>query len=131
MKTSYALLSIFLDGVPIPENAPPKLSLTETVNIWDIKEEPNLFDYPSCRRKVSSNDLLSLSSADELKALLNMLDDCKQIIVTMDYKSRSTAARRLYAKRVLQAITLLSENNPNTVFLLADDESTLQKTSNR
>lgn len=121
MKSTYKLLSIFLDNQNLPMPAPRLIALSEVPECAEISEDYNLLDLPVCRRKISGLKLLSAMSVTETSSLVNIFLDCKEIIVILDYSSVSRIACALYLKRVLQAISYLSQGHPEIVFVLAGD----------
>lgn len=121
MKSTYELLSIFLDNQNLPNPTPRLIALSEVPECAEIGEDYNLLDLPVCRRKISGLKLLSAMSVKEASSLINTFLDCKEIIVLLDYSSVSRIACALYLKRVLQAITYLSQGHPEIAFVLAGD----------
>lgn len=121
MKSTYELLSIFLDNRDLPKPVPQLIALSEVPECADVGEDYNLFDLPVCRRTVSSMRLLSAMSAAEASSLADTISGCREIIVLLDYNSASRIACSLYIKRVLQAITILSEGHPELTVILAGD----------
>ncbi len=130
MKSSYHLLGIYLDRVPLPEKKPEIIDLQNLCYVWDICEDYNLFDYPVCRRKISGSQLLSANTLTDYENHLNLIKECKELIVTPEYRSRSRVACRLYVKRMLQALYLLLEHHPYLAVIIAvDDESIIEEIS--
>ena len=126
MKSTYDLLGIHLDGVALPSDLPEIVSTCETAYLLDLRNDRSLFDYPICKRRISGNVLLSLSTFDDVDSWLENIDACKEIIVTLDYNSRSKTAVQLYRTRVLQAISALSAKYPTIAFSIAVNENECQ-----
>lgn len=122
MKSTYELLSIFLDRQPLPLLPLRIINLSEVPECSEIGEEYNLFDLPVCKRKISGLKLLSMTSASETTSLVSRLVDCKEIFIVLDYNSTSSVACKLFLKRVLQAATfLISEHLEIDIVLVGSD----------
>jgi len=118
MKSTYELLSIFLDGQALPMCPPQLISISEVPECSEIGEEYNLLDLPVCRRKISGLKLLSMASEDETTAHVSSLVNCKEILVLLDYSSTSSVPYKLFLKRILQAATFLIRDHPAIAIIL-------------
>lgn len=131
MKSSYELLSIFLDKQPLPSQLPKIVDQSEVPQCADIEDDYNLFDLPICRRKISGLKLLSAVSPENIMDFVGKLVDCQEIYIILDYHSVSTIACQLFMKRILQAMYLLMCKYPKTNFVLVSDEQELTNVLNR
>ena len=113
MKSTYKLLSIYLDGKPLPTKIPKTSNDTNVSEYYEFDEEINIFDFPICRRKVSGLKLLSFKSEDDVLEPLKLLPNCQELMVVLDYNSTGNAAYKLYLKRVLQSVYLIMKKYPN------------------
>ena len=121
MKSTYDLLSIFLDNQDLPKPAPKLIPLFEVPECAELGDDYNFLDLPFCRRKISGLKLLSSISAADTTSFVDTFLDCKEIIISLDYSSASRISCALYLKRVLQAISCLSQSQPDIVIMLAGD----------
>ena len=121
------MLSIYLDGKPLPSVQPQVEDFSKIPFCLEIDDEYSLVDLPYCRRKISGMKLLSYLKEDSLISLPDKLNDCKEIIIIMDYYSDSVIAKKLFLKRVLQAVDQISQIHSELIFILAGDETIWKK----
>jgi hypothetical protein len=112
MKSTYTLLSIYLDNKPLLRNGFKIESSKNYISIPDIFDEYTLFDYPKCRRKVSGKFLLSTNNFSEIENCLNKLLVCHELIIMFDQNPVSLVVSQLFAKRVLQVAEMIKEQFP-------------------
>lgn len=119
MKSTYKLLSIYLDKQSLPSSSP----VIQDVSLWsecaDLREDSSVFDFPICKRKVSGKFLLSEDIFLPIQNFINRLLVCHEIIIVWDYESNSLVANLLFAKRLLQLSEILRANNPGIRFMHA------------
>lgn len=121
MKSTYRLLSIYLDQTPLPVNPPIIVDMSKLDSIQDITQEYNLFDLECYERRVSGSDLLSYQGLTGITNIIDCQPWCAQIYIILDYVSRADVATALYSRRVLQTIRMLQEQYPQIEFMLAAD----------
>jgi hypothetical protein len=112
MKSTYRLLSIYLDNKPLIRTDTQIENTGNDCTVPDLAEEYSLFDYPRCRRKVSGKFLLSTNDFSEVKRDIAKLPICHQLFVILDQDPVSPIVGRLFAKRVLQAAELIKDRFP-------------------
>lgn len=81
MKSTYELLSIYLDRQPLPKKIPEIICEYQMPLCSEIEDEYNLYDLPVCFRKISGLKLLSFQSISIALSLINKLVNCKKIYV--------------------------------------------------
>ena len=113
MKSTYKLLNIYLDGQPLPVQAPKIFDAADVSECCELEEEMNIFDFPVCRRRISGMKLLSYQSEANIINLIDMLPDCKELVIMLDYNSTAQAANTLFLKRVLQTALLIMKKYPD------------------
>jgi hypothetical protein len=119
MKSTYRLLSIYLDNKPIHRTGSHIENAVNYCAVSDIAEEYSLFDYPKCCRKVSGKFLLSTNDFSEIECYLNKLPVCHQLFVILDQDPISPIVGQLFAKRVLQATELIKNRFPGIALTIA------------
>ena len=127
MKSSYKLLNIYLDGQPIPTCMPCFADWDDTRAYAEVEESYTLFDIPVCRRKLSGMKLLSYRSGEEIVQVIANLPADAELAVILDYQSVSASACRLYIRRILQTIYLISKQCPHLKILLVGECAVREK----
>ena len=92
MKSTYKLLSIQLDGLPLP-SCPPKI-------IFSI-------------RRVNCSSLLKTNSFSEIDAVVSKVPECTKLILVADECWYAKVMNELYIRRVLQVYAYLDKKCPN------------------
>lgn len=121
MKSTYRLLSIYLDRAPLPDHPPNIADLSKLDSVQDISQEYNLFDLECYQRRVSGSGLLSYTGYPAVAAVLDQQPWCERIYVVLDYVARATVATTLYMRRVLQLVRMLQGQYPQIEFTFAAD----------
>lgn len=119
MKSTYRLLSIYLDRTPLPVNPPIIVDMSKLDPIQDISQEYNLFDLKCYQRRASGSVLLSYTGGPAVANILDQQPWCERIYVVLDYWSRASVATMLYMRRVMQLVRILQEQYPQIEFMLA------------
>ncbi len=122
MKSTYKILSVQLDGVPVAKNVPLKMWSPEEKRLFCIDREYNLFDYPHCCRFINGSMLLS-EDIEMIAGMIERLDVLEEAIVKIDYYSPLVTVNRLFLKRILQAIELLKRRHSHVIFTIAAKEA--------
>lgn len=113
MKSTYKLLSIQLDGLPLP-SCPPKIIFSLDLNsIEDLNTSFNLFDYDHCIRRVNCSSLLKTNSFSEIDAVVSKVPECTKLILVADECWYAKVMNELYIRRVLQVYAYLDKKCPN------------------
>lgn len=126
MKSTYKILSVNLDGLPLAKNIAVKALSSNEALLFGIDADYNLFDYPHCRRAISVSALLS----DDLSMLshnIEQLQILEELIVKIDYISPLAVTNRFFIKRILQAIGQLQKWHPEINFVLVAECNELNK----
>lgn len=122
MKSTYRLLSIHLDRMPMPERIPDLVDLAKLDHIQAVSVEYNLFDLKGIRRYVKGSELLSSSGSQGIVNILDRIPWCESLYIMLDYTSRGAAAVALYVRRVLQAVRMLQDRFPQIEIALASEQ---------
>lgn len=126
MKSTYRLLSVFLDRRSLPDIAPAIVDATEYDEIDDICSERTLLDYPVCIRKTSALFLLGQQSFKQIEMMIERIDCRMTLVALLDYHVNSTAANQLFIKRTLQMTELIVKRFPQAAVVLAAPASELK-----
>jgi hypothetical protein len=118
MKSTYNLLSIYLDHKPVLDTNLHIENNSEFCTISDLSEEYSLFDYPVCCRKVSGKFLLSTNNFSEIECYLNKLPVCHRLFIILDQEPISIVVGQLFAKRILQVAEMIKKRLPSTVLTI-------------
>ena len=127
MKSTYKLLTIYLDGKPIPPVAPKVADAEILSDVPDIGKEPSLLDYVDGARTVSGRWMMQQSRAETIIMQLNKLLHYRKLYCLMDYYSASKIANRLFTKRMLQLLFMLQVKNPDRTICLASTTDRLDQ----
>lgn len=127
MKSTYRLLSIYLDRTPLPTNPPLIVDMSKLDPIQDIAQEYNLFDLESYQRRVSGSELLSCMGFHAVTRIVDAHPWCERICIVLDYTSRASVAVILYVRRILQLVRMLQERYPQIEFMLATDSELIRE----
>lgn len=126
LKSTYKILSSKLDGKPLAKNVSVKAWSPDYENLFSVDAEPNLFDFPHCRRVLLGSKLLT-DNLSVISHQMDMLDNIEELIIEIDYYSPLTIINRLFLKRVFQAIGQLQQNYPNVTYIIAVEEDKFDK----
>lgn len=121
MKSTYRLLSIYLDRTPLPLNPPIIVDLSKMDLLQDMSEEYNLFDLECYQRRVGGGELLSYEEFNAITDIIDRQSWCERICIVLDYTSIAPVAAALYVRRILQLIRMLQERYPQIGFVLGAD----------
>lgn len=127
MKSTYRLLSIYLDRKPIPVDPPVIGDLSKLDPVQNISEEYNLFDLQVYQRKIDGSILLS---SDDYSFVTNIMDQhpwCGRIYIVLDYTTKATVAVTLYVKRILQVVRMLQDRYPQKQFMIVAQHDCLEQ----
>jgi hypothetical protein len=119
MKSTYRLLSIYLDNKPILQTGSRIENAVNYCAVSDIAEEYSLFDYPKCYRKLSGKFLLSTNDFSEIECYLNRLPVCHRLFIILDQDPILPVVGQLFAKRVLQSAKLIKDRFPGVTLTIA------------
>ncbi|MBR2659915.1 MAG: hypothetical protein IKE15_00790 [Clostridia bacterium] len=111
MKSTYKLLTIYLDRKPLPSVAPVIVDAGGCSCFVDIREEPTLLDYLNGTRTVSGRWMLRQDSIEMLNIYINRLLNCQKLYCLIDYCSESIIANRIFIKRMLQMLGIIQTIN--------------------
>ena len=111
MKSTYSLLTIYLDQQPLSDGI-KNIELLDENYIFqlDAKNEISLFDsWLGEKRYLNGSELLSTNTEEELISLLKKT--CvKEIYIILDYKNDGEYfMEKLFLRRILQAVKILAE----------------------
>lgn len=124
MKSTYKLLTIYLDRKPLPSAAPDIIDAEEYCNYADVREEPTLLDYLNGTRTISGRWMLQQDGVEAINTYLNRLLCCRKLYCLLDYNSNSIVANRLFMKRMMQILQVLQATNPDkTIQLISPKEN--------
>ena len=101
MKSTYQILSSYLDGRPLAKDVQVRAWSSEDENLFFIDADLNVLDFPHCRRVLPGSRLL--------------IDDLAMISGQIDLL-------------ILQAIGQLQQNHPNVVYIIAAEDSDFDRT---
>lgn len=127
MKSTYRILSSHLDGKPLAMDVQVKFWEPDDENLFFLGAEPNLFDFPHCRRVLLGSDLIK----DNLSMIFNQmdqLDNIEELVIKIDYCSPMTPINRLFLKRVLQAAGQVQQRYPDVAYTIAVEASKFDRT---
>ncbi len=127
MKSTYKLLTIYLDGKPIPFVAPQIKDAEICSKYPDIREESSLLDYFDGARTISGRWMMQQTGAEMINGQLNKLLHCRVIYCLMDYCSASIIAKRLFIKRMLQLLFMIQAANADKTIHLATTADNLDQ----
>ncbi len=126
MKSTYKILSVNLDGLPLAKNVPVDVWSTIDDNLFGIEAEYNLFDYPHCRRVMLVSVLLSVD-LKKLSLKVRQLHVLEELVIKIDYISPLAVTNRLLLMRVLQAAGQLQQWHPDIKIVISVKISELDK----
>lgn len=132
MKSTYRLLSIFVDGVDIPCDKPDVYE-ADCNNIFDLYSEETLLDFIVNERKIAGSMLLSCENKDDLESKIQMAGKCDKLWIVLDYYSGMEAADMLYIKRTLQVMTIIQSMYPrlNIAFTASENHEKFRAQMNK
>lgn len=125
MKSTYRLLSLFLDRQALPDKEPVLADSSEYDETDDICSERNLLDFPVCIRKVSAMFLLGQESFQQVETIIEKVDCRMTLVILLDYHAECEVANRLFIKRTLQMVEMIKKRYPRASFMLAAPASEL------
>ena len=125
MKSTYRLLSVFLDGKALPGKEPAIMDATEYDETDDIRSERTLLDYPVCVRKTSAMFLLGQQNFNQVEMMIERIDCRMMLVVLLDYYAGCDVANQLFIKRTLQMIEMITKRFPQASVVLASSVSEL------
>ena len=109
MKSTYKLLSIYLDGKNIPESRPLiKNSLSEDI-LFGLEMDYCIFDLEIYQRRISGMELLSCKNRDALEEILQLAEPCDYIWILLDFFPDMETVKLLFLKRILQIMRIMQE----------------------
>ena len=126
MKSSYKILSVNLDGLPLAKNVPIDVWSNSDNNLFDVEADYNIFDYPHCRRVVLASALLS-ADLKKLSLKISQLQVLEELLVKIDYISPLAVTNRLFLKRILQAVGQLQQQHANIKIVILVNNNDLYK----
>lgn len=112
MKTSYLLLGMPWDGMPVPEKGVAHLPFDQT--IAEAGRDDCLFDLASRKRFIRISSLLSCNSMAEVEAIIVSLRQCDGVYILLDFlpESVNSTIVAFYRLRCLQVIRFVSDSLP-------------------
>ncbi len=126
MKSTYKILSSDLDGKPLAKDVQIKAWSSEYESLFCMDAEPNLFDFPHCRRVLLGSDLLT-NNLSVIFRQMDLLDTIEELIVKIDYYSPMVTINKLFFKRIYQAIWKLQQRNPHATYTIAVEDCKLER----
>ena len=104
MKSSYKLIGVQWDRLPVPKTLPQIEFLND--NVPEYTEEFTLLDSKCFRRRIKITDFLKAESLDDVEDILFVVKNCDEVLIEIDYFPRvnESAVVSFYTKRVLQMI---------------------------
>ena len=130
MKSTYQILSSYLDGRPLAKDVQVRAWSSEDENLFFIDADLNVLDFPHCRRVLPGSRLL-IDDLAMISGQIDLLNSLEELVIKIDYCSPMTVINKLFLKRILQAIGQLQQNHPNVVYISAAEDSDFDRTRTR
>ena len=124
MKSTYQILSSYLDGRPLAKDVQVRAWSSEDENLFFIDADLNVLD---CRRVLPGSRLL-IDDLAMISGQIDLLNSLEELVIKIDYCSPMTVINKLFLKRILQAIGQLQQNHPNVVYIIAAEDSDFDRT---
>ncbi|MBR6332397.1 MAG: hypothetical protein IKR78_04615 [Dehalococcoidales bacterium] len=112
MKSTYTLLTICLDRLPIPSCRPVLKQPSDDEIFFDCDMDFCLFDYRCYQRVIRGSMILSCRNQREVNSILDSVAGCDFIWFLLDYWSEVRNASKLFVKRCLQVMELVNNLYP-------------------
>jgi hypothetical protein len=129
VKSTYKILSSDLDRMPIADNIKIKTITSKEKNLFHLDETVNLFDFIWNSRILTGTQLLS-EDMKIISSKISSLYNIKEIFIEIDYFSPLIINNKLFLKRILQALQILSSSNSNFSFVIVIEESKFEYINN-
>ena len=107
MKSTYKIFGIYLDGANIPV-VPPDINLfNQQKQVQSIKTIYNIIDIAQQHRYVSGSELLTFECYSDVSKCVKNLIGFTDLVVVLDFISKSVTLNVLYLKRLMQLYSVL------------------------